>query len=147
MKTWFENRRTNDKSLKERLKSRRKRLEAAYDHDQYPTETCCEEIAKEYGMTAKQVETWFINRRTNDKSLKEKLKTRRKRLETAYDHERYPTATEHEKIAKECGMTANQVRKWFNRRRRSDKKKQLKLNLEHEDVADDPHPEVTDVDG
>ena len=117
-------------------------METAYDLNRYPTKTDREAFAKECGITAKQVDKWFDKRRAKD--MKEELKTRNKRLEAAYDRNRYPTETDREAIAIQCGITAKQVDNWFNKRRWKDKK--IKVIPEQQDDADDRHLDGAGVD-
>ncbi|KAL3088165.1 hypothetical protein niasHT_026241 [Heterodera trifolii] len=107
-----------------------KELESEFEKIKYPDDYTCEEVAKEMGLTAEQVNKWFKSRRSRERN-RERLddymaqsekkhfisSVRLTKLESEFEKTKYPDISMRKKMAAENRLTEKQVKIWFCNRR------------------------------
>jgi hypothetical protein len=122
VKSWYEYTRkklneSKEKGFDEKIT---KSLLDEYDKNKYPDKQSVDKVALKVNLTAKQVKTWYENRRkklneTKEKGFHAKIT---KSLLKEFEKNKYPDKQFLDRIALKVNLTSTQVKGWYENRRR-----------------------------
>ena len=122
----FENERNKIKTRQPMSKMYPQLLES-FDQNAFPSKTTKQELAESTGLQQHKIEKWFQNeralRRAKGQSIsRPSLSNEYPELEAQFEIDPYSTK-QHKELAQKTGLSKDQVMRWFDRKRRSIRKK------------------------
>ena len=99
----------------------------SFNQNAFPSKTTKQELAESTGLQQHKIEKWFQNeralRRAKGQSIsRPSLSNEYPELEAQFEIDPYSTK-QHKELAQKTGLSKDQVMPWFDRKRRSIRKK------------------------